>query len=165
VGSQCTADLESAEARQHDVQEHDVDPIVARVCQRSVATRDNVILPTLPLHVVGNQGRDVSIVLGQSERGCHVLIIPVDTNNLRGGRAPDTIRRYDERMNNDNQQFADAVQRIRAEYLEMPGLKLTRHQAARLWAIEESLCDAVFATLVHDRFLICTRSAAFVRSD
>ena len=88
-----------------------------------------------------------------------------DTNNLRRGHAPDTNCGYGGHMKNDSQQFADVVQRTRAEYLEMPGLKLTRHQAACLWAIEESLCDAVLATLVHDRFLTRTRSAAFVRSD
>ena len=56
-----------------------------------------------------------------------------------------------------------AVRRVKAEYLEMPGLKLTRSQAARLWGLDRRVCDAVLATLVHDRFLTCTRTDAFVR--
>ena len=47
----------------------------------------------------------------------------------------------------------------------MPGLKLTRHQAARLCGLDSRVCDAVLAALVRDRFLVCTRSDAFVRQD
>ena len=57
----------------------------------------------------------------------------------------------------------DAARRVKAEYLEMPGLKLTRHQAARLCGLDRRVCDAVLATLVRDRFLTCTGSEAFVR--
>jgi hypothetical protein len=38
--------------------------------------------------------------------------------------------------------------RIRAEYLEMPGLKLTLPQAARLFNVEASDCARVLDTLV-----------------
>ena len=31
--------------------------------------------------------------------------------------------------------LTDAVRRIRAEFLEMPGLRLTAPQAARLWSV------------------------------
>jgi hypothetical protein len=65
----------------------------------------------------------------------------------------------------DADAFADALRRAKAEYLEMPGLKLTRHQAARLWASDVSLCDAVLSALVRDRFLTVTSSASFVRSE
>lgn len=57
----------------------------------------------------------------------------------------------------------DAARRVKAEYLEMPGLKLTRIQAARLCGLDRQVCDAVLAALVRDRFLTCTRSDAFVR--
>ena len=42
--------------------------------------------------------------------------------------------------------------RVRAEYLEMPGLTLTRWQMRRLWLLDVSLCDVVDA-LVASGFL------------
>src|SRR6187455_2620592 len=35
------------------------------------------------------------------------------------------------------------AQRVRAEYLEMPGLNLTREQARCLWALDADTCDQV----------------------
>ena len=61
--------------------------------------------------------------------------------------------------------IADIVYRVRAEFLEMPRLKLTRRQAARLWALEDTICDTVLAALVNERFLACTHGAQFVRAD
>ena len=43
--------------------------------------------------------------------------------------------------------------RIRAEYLEMPGLRLTVAQAQRLCGVERALCMAVLDALVANRFL------------
>jgi hypothetical protein len=59
----------------------------------------------------------------------------------------------------------DVVHRIRGEYLEMPGLRLTPAQARRLWRLDETACDAVLDALVHARFLEKTRDGAFVRRD
>ncbi len=39
-------------------------------------------------------------------------------------------------------------QRIRAEYKEMPGLRLTLAQAARLFNLERQHCEDVLTTLV-----------------
>jgi hypothetical protein len=61
------------------------------------------------------------------------------------------------------EEFASAVRRAQAEFLEMPGLHLTEKQAARLWAFDEGLCRAVLAHLVEMRFLVRTRQAAFAR--
>jgi hypothetical protein len=61
--------------------------------------------------------------------------------------------------------FAAAVRRVKADYLEMPGLKLTSSEAAKLWGLEVRMCDAVLTALVADRFLMCTMNAAFVRQD
>ena len=47
--------------------------------------------------------------------------------------------------------------RIRAEYLEMPGLSLTLEQAQRLCGVERALCKAVLDALVDAKFL-CVRS-------
>jgi hypothetical protein len=55
--------------------------------------------------------------------------------------------------------------RIRAEYLEMPGLCLTARQARRLWALEPGACDSVLTTLLADGFVRCTSDGRFVRAD
>lgn len=49
------------------------------------------------------------------------------------------------------------IQRIRAEFLEMPGLRLTLEQAQRLCGVEQTLCKAVFDALVNAQF-ICRKS-------
>jgi hypothetical protein len=43
--------------------------------------------------------------------------------------------------------------RIRGEYSEMPGLRLTTRQACRLWHLEEAICVAVLEELVEEHFL------------
>ena len=45
------------------------------------------------------------------------------------------------------------LQRVRAEYLEMPGLSLTTDQAARLWAVDRSLACLLLERLVTSGFL------------
>ena len=57
------------------------------------------------------------------------------------------------------------LSRIRAEYREMPGLKLTGAQAQRLWGIDRESCDGLMAGLVTSGFLARTRDGAFVRRD
>ncbi|HZM59169.1 MAG TPA: hypothetical protein VFB85_05215 [Vicinamibacterales bacterium] len=59
--------------------------------------------------------------------------------------------------------FADALRRAQADFLEMPGLKLTVAQAARLWSFDSALCTAVLSTLVDRRFLVRTRNESFAR--
>jgi len=39
------------------------------------------------------------------------------------------------------------IERIAAEYREMPGLRLTLPQAARLWALDQASCAAVLVCL------------------
>ena len=45
------------------------------------------------------------------------------------------------------------TERVRSEYLEMPGLTLTRAQMCRFWRFDASLCDAVLDRLVASGFL------------
>jgi hypothetical protein len=59
----------------------------------------------------------------------------------------------------------EVVRRIRGEFLEMPGLRLTPEQARRLWRLDETACDAILGALVDARFLARTRDGAFVRQD
>jgi hypothetical protein len=53
--------------------------------------------------------------------------------------------------------------RVRSEFVEMPGLRLTSRQAARLWGLERTLSDRVLSSLEATGFLIRTRDGAFVR--
>ncbi len=59
----------------------------------------------------------------------------------------------------------DVVRRIRGEFLEMPGLRLTPDQARRLWRLDATACQAILGALVDARFLSKTRDGAFVRDD
>ncbi|RPJ79122.1 MAG: hypothetical protein EHM13_13790 [Acidobacteria bacterium] len=54
------------------------------------------------------------------------------------------------------------LQRVRAEFLEMPGLKLTVPQAQRLWGVDRSTCEALIEELTASRFLARTRDGAVV---
>jgi hypothetical protein len=56
-----------------------------------------------------------------------------------------------------------AVERVRGNFLEMPGLRLTVPQAARLWGLDVPSCEAVLAVLVRSSFLRWTRSGAVTR--
>jgi len=55
--------------------------------------------------------------------------------------------------------------RVRAEYLEMPGLCLTRDQARCLWGLDVGVCDQVLRHLVDTGFLSFTPHATYVRAD
>jgi hypothetical protein len=52
---------------------------------------------------------------------------------------------------------------VRGEFLEVPGLLLTRTQIQRLWGLDADLCDGVLEALLQTRFLQRTRADAFVR--
>jgi hypothetical protein len=60
--------------------------------------------------------------------------------------------------------FEELLCRVRAEFLEMPGLRVTRAQARRLWSLEPTLCDAVLTALVGANFLVESRNESFVRA-
>jgi len=48
----------------------------------------------------------------------------------------------------------ELVGRIRSEFLEMPGLRLTVLQASRLWGLDEQSCRQVIEILVGSSFLL-----------
>jgi len=56
---------------------------------------------------------------------------------------------------------ASLLSRIRGEYLEMPGLRLTFAQACRLWDMEATTCRAVLEELTAERFLHRTEDGAY----
>jgi hypothetical protein len=55
--------------------------------------------------------------------------------------------------------------RVRAEFVEMPGLRLTSRQAARLFALERELCAGLLQHLTDTGFLWQTHDGAFLRRD
>jgi hypothetical protein len=55
------------------------------------------------------------------------------------------------------------VSRVRAEYREMPGLRLTMPQARRLWNVDEAHCQEVLATLVDVGFLRRADDGTFMK--
>lgn len=55
------------------------------------------------------------------------------------------------------------VNRLRAEFLEMPGLRLTSQQAQRLCGVEGGICQRVLDTLVEMKFLCLKRDGTYAR--
>ena len=53
--------------------------------------------------------------------------------------------------------------RIRAEYLEMPGLRLTPEQVQRLCGIERMICQLVLNELVDAKFLCVKVDGRYAR--
>jgi hypothetical protein len=57
---------------------------------------------------------------------------------------------------------SDILRRIRAEFIEMPGLKLTLAQAQRLWAVDRQTCERLIDSLTASGFLVRTRDGAVI---
>jgi hypothetical protein len=55
-------------------------------------------------------------------------------------------------MSNVDTHVADWLMLIRAEYLEIPGLSLTKQQVERLWALDAITSDSLLAALVDVSF-------------
>jgi hypothetical protein len=56
------------------------------------------------------------------------------------------------------------LHRVRSEYLEMPGLRLTLAQAARFWSLDQSTCEKALDALVKARFLTLTSEGLYARA-
>jgi hypothetical protein len=57
------------------------------------------------------------------------------------------------------------LERLRAEYLEMPGMRLSLEQVQRLCGIERSMCKVALDALVETKFLCRRTDGAYVRLD
>lgn len=57
----------------------------------------------------------------------------------------------------------DARLRIQIEFIEMPGLKLSRDQVQRLCGVPHELCDEALDTLVRSGFLRRKTDGMFLR--
>jgi hypothetical protein len=56
------------------------------------------------------------------------------------------------------------MERVEAEYTEMPGLSVTLSQAQRLWALDRQTCEEVFSRLIGTGVLKMTAKGRFVRA-
>ena len=50
-------------------------------------------------------------------------------------------------------ELQNVIERVRGEFNEMPGLRLTPEQAARLWGLDAGSCNQVLRSLVSSSFL------------
>lgn len=48
---------------------------------------------------------------------------------------------------------APLLNRVRSEFLEMPGLRLRVEQAQRLWNLDRASCELLLSSLVDAKFL------------
>ena len=55
--------------------------------------------------------------------------------------------------------------RVREEFREMPGLRLTPAQATRLWGLERDTCAQVIDSLVAAEFLRWTAAGCVTRTE
>ena len=58
----------------------------------------------------------------------------------------------------------ELVGRIRSEFLEMPGLRLTVLQASRLWGLDEESCRRVIDVLIGTSFLRWSAAGTIARA-
>jgi hypothetical protein len=57
------------------------------------------------------------------------------------------------------------LRRARSEFIEMPGLRLTSMQAARLWSLDQQTGERILQSLMAAGFLLKSRSGAYLRTD
>lgn len=55
------------------------------------------------------------------------------------------------------------VERVRGEFLEMPGLRLTPAQAARLWGVSDPMARGLLTALAEARFLVHRADGSYAR--
>jgi hypothetical protein len=59
--------------------------------------------------------------------------------------------------------FEDLLERVRAEFVEQPGLRLTEAQAARLWHLDQHTCSRVLDALTDGAFLRRNADGRYIR--
>jgi hypothetical protein len=76
-------------------------------------------------------------------------------------REGDTGRR-EATMEDGDMSVTELLRVVEAEYLEMPGLHLTKPQVQRLWGLNPITCDALLDALVAAQFLRCNHRGSYV---
>lgn len=61
-------------------------------------------------------------------------------------------------------QLRSAIARMEAEYQEMPGLVLTRHEAERLLGLDQTTCERALEVLMRRSFLKRLPTGAYLRN-
>jgi hypothetical protein len=59
--------------------------------------------------------------------------------------------------------FQDVISRVRAEFVEMPGMILTREQVQRLCGVDGNVCQRVLDSLVEEEFLSVKPNGSYGR--
>lgn len=77
----------------------------------------------------------------------------------------DVVRRHKAGTLTADTHILDWLQLIRAEYVEIPGLRLTKAEVQRLWGLDEVTTDALLSALEDVKFLRRTHRDAYVRAD
>jgi len=57
----------------------------------------------------------------------------------------------------------DVLNRLRAEFAEMPGIGLTAEQVQRLCGVDRTICQMVLDALVNERFLAVKSDGHYAR--
>lgn len=55
------------------------------------------------------------------------------------------------------------LHRVRGEYMEMPGLRLTEKQAQRLWGLDRVSCNHILEALTETGFLCRKEDGTYAR--
>jgi hypothetical protein len=66
-------------------------------------------------------------------------------------------------MGGDRTAARHLLDRVRAEFIEMPGLRLTVRQAQRMWSLDERICVELLEALIAEGFLEQRRQGAYAR--
>jgi hypothetical protein len=62
----------------------------------------------------------------------------------------------------DPKQLESLLARVRGEYFEMPGLRVTFAQACRLWQLDVSTCEMLLDRLIREGFLWKTNNGFYI---
>ena len=77
----------------------------------------------------------------------------------------DAVRQYQAETLTADTHIMDWLRLIRAEYLEIPGLRLTKPEVQRLWGLDDVTAEALLSALIDVKFLRRTQQDAYVRAD
>ena len=77
----------------------------------------------------------------------------------------ETLQHQGRNMSRAETHVEDWLMLVRAEYVEMPGLSLTKPQVERLWGLDAVTSEALLAALIDVKFLRRTVGDAYVRAD
>jgi hypothetical protein len=64
-----------------------------------------------------------------------------------------------------NKEIGNQIRIVRSEFLEMPGLRLSKRQAARLWNLDPDSTDLVMSALIEANFLRRTPNDLYIKAD